>query len=607
MGLTSVANVPEPTHIDGMPGAPKRRRRPAFLTGRTVVNVIAVALLVYLIVSPLIMLVIASFQDASGGVRIVPPITWSLINFVTVFGDVNTYEHLLATGLFAACALLFAFTIAMSMAWLIERTDLPFRNVVFVLLVAPIGIPHVISAIAWSLLLNPNNGVINLALRQIFDLDLRPGPLNVYTMLGMSFIQGMALVPLTFLLIAPTLASMSANFEAAARASGASFFQTVRRITIPLWKPALLGTLIYELTVVVEVVDVPLLIGLPGGIRVFATDIYRAIYPIAGPPDYGAAATFGLTIIVFSVIAMTMYNRIIMNAASYATVTGKSFRPSRSRLGRWKPLALLFVVGYVLVSLVLPLFILLWTSLQPYLGPISLDSLALVTTDTYRLVLLGEGDDGGPWHNMFMGNLRNTLILGFASGIATVVLALILSWIVVRSRSRFRGTIDTLSFVGHAIPSAILAIAVFLIYLLLPNPIYGTIWIVVIAVVAKYISLGTRGTTAGITQIQVSLEEAAAASGANSWQVWRKVLLPLLAPTFLTTFLLVFLAAATSLTLPLFLRSGDSGTLSTLIFYQWNVGNATMVAVLCVVVVTTTIALTIAMRYLINRMSIKVS
>ncbi len=178
---------------------------------------------------------------------------------------------------------------------------------------------------------------------------------------------------------------------------------------------------------------------------------------------------------------------------------------------------------------------------------------------------------------------------------------MILSRIVVRSQSRYRGAIDALAFLGHAIPGAIVAIAVLLIYLLLPNPIYGTVWVVVIAMVAKYISLGTRGTTAGIAQIQVSLEEAASASGADAWQVWRRVLIPLLAPTLVSSFLVVFLAAITILSIPLFLLSGQNYTLAHLIFDQWDRGRATVTAVLCVLVASGTIALTALLRYIGNR------
>jgi iron(III) transport system permease protein len=581
-------------------------RWPERISGRGLVNALAVGLLVYLVLGPLLMLIWASFQDAANGIRIFPPIEWSLVNFSKVFGNPRTYDHLFATVVFAVGSLVFAFAVSITLAWLIERTDLPLRNLAYVLVVAPLGIPQVVMVIAWTLMLNPTNGVINVTLRDILGLELTRGPFNIYTMPGMILVQGMSLVPLTLLLISPTLGGMSASFEAAARTSGASFFTVIRRIVLPLWKPALLGALIYQLVTVVDTVDVPLLIGLPGGIFVFITDVYRAIHPLQGIADYGAASTFALVIVGFSVVAMLMYNRVIQNASSFATVTGKSFQPNRFQLGKWKPAALLITLGYAVFSFVLPMLVLVWVSFQPYLGPISADSLRLFTTDTYRQVLLGEGDRG-QWHDLFMHSLGNTLLIGITSAAAVVSLSLILSWIVVRSRSKFRGAIDALAFLGHAIPGAIVAIAVLLIYLLLPNPIYGTLWVIVLAMIAKYISLGTRGTTAGIAQIQVSLEEAAATSGANSWQLWRRVLLPLLAPTLVTSFLVVFLAAITILSIPLFLLSGQNYTLSVLVFDQWDRGRSTVTAVLCVVIAAGTIALTAVLRYVGSRRGLRLS
>ncbi len=374
-----------PTSIPAPAAPPEDQpRRGLRLPGRGLVNTLAVGLLIYLVLGPLLMLLWASVQDASMGIRVLPPIELTLVNFSTIFGDPKTYEHIISTAVFACGSLLLAYSIAISVAWLVERTDLPLRNLMYVLIVAPLGIPQVVMVIAWTLMLNPTNGVINVTLRDLLDLDVARGPFNVYSMAGMIFVQGMNLVPLTLLLISPTLGGMSGSFEAAARASGAGFWTVVRRIILPLWKPALLGALIYQLVTVVDTIDVPLLIGLPGGESVFMTDVYRAINPIDGISDYGAASTFALVVVAFSMVAMLLYNNVIKSASSYATITGKSFRPSRFHLGRWKGVALLFTLGYALLSVVLPLGVLVWVSFQPYMGPISIDNLGLATTETYR-------------------------------------------------------------------------------------------------------------------------------------------------------------------------------------------------------------------------------
>ncbi|HET9188842.1 MAG TPA: ABC transporter permease subunit, partial [Acidothermaceae bacterium] len=223
---------------------------------------VTIAVLLYLVLGPLVMLVLAAFEDTSGGVRIRPPFPWTTANFNHVFANAHTYTVLWSTIIFSAGALAFAFAVSLVFAWLIERTDLPARTTVYVLLVAPQGIPALVSAISWSLLLNPTNGFLNLVLRSVFGMGAGSrGPINVYSLPWMILVQGMALVPLTFLLVTASLRGMNASLEDAARTSGAGFATIVRRVTLPLLRPAIIGALIYEFVTVVEAVDIPLVLG----------------------------------------------------------------------------------------------------------------------------------------------------------------------------------------------------------------------------------------------------------------------------------------------------------------------------------------------------------
>ncbi len=237
-----------------------RRRR---VGAQFVINCITIIVLLYLVLGPMFMLVFSSFQDTSGGVRIRPPIPWSFGNYVKVLFDPYTYELLWVTILFSAACLVLAFVFSLTFSWLIERTDLPFRNGFYVLLVAPAGMPGLISAIAWGILLNPTNGYINLALRNAFGLS-GEGPFNAYSLPAMIFVQGLALVPITFLLITASMRNLSSSLEEAARTSGAGVVTMLRRVSLPLLKPALLGALVYQFLTVIEAVDIPLVLGLPG-------------------------------------------------------------------------------------------------------------------------------------------------------------------------------------------------------------------------------------------------------------------------------------------------------------------------------------------------------
>jgi iron(III) transport system permease protein len=568
--------------------APARRRHPRRPSGQGVVNAITVLVLVYLVIGPILMLLLAAFQDTSAGVTIRPPIPWTLANFTGVLGDPRTYQVLGTTLLFAAACLAFSFAVSLVFAWLVERTDLPGRGLIYVLVVAPTGMPGVISAIAWGLLLNPTNGYLNLALRGAFGVG-GPGPLNGYTLLGMIFVQGLALVPLTFLLITGSLRNMSASLEDAARTSGAAPWTVLRKVSLPLLRPVLIGAAIYQFVTVIEAVDIPLVLGLPGHVTVFSTQVYRVTHPAFGLPDHGSSSAYGILLLALAVAPLLVYNRIVRRAQDYATVTGKAFRPRRQRLGRWRWAAFTFSLLYALVSFILPLFVLIYASLQPYLGQISWASLRQVTLDGYRKTLSSD---------LFGSSLEHTLIVGLTASLAAMLLSVSLSWISVRSKSRFAWMADTMAFIPHAIPGVVIALAVMLIYLLLPVPLYGTIWIIVVAMATQYISLATRLTTGGIAQIQQGLEEAAQASGARPSQVWRHVLLPLLRPVLLNGFLLVFLASIKNLTLPLMLQSSDNVLISTLIWNRWDYGDVTGAAVLSVLLTAVTVTAALVLRRL---------
>lgn len=550
-------------------------------------RIVTLVVLVYLVAGPLIMLVVTTFQDTSKGVVIRPPFPWTFANITTIVASPSTYRVLGATAIFTVGALLLSFILSCILAWLIERTDLPARNTVFVLIVAPQGIPKVILAIAWSLLLNPTNGFLNTGLRSL-GLGGDSGPFNVYTMPWMIIVEGIAMVPLTFLLIAPALRTMNANYEEAARTSGATPATIIRKITLPLLKPALLGALIYEFVNVVETVDVPLLLGVPGKINVLSTTIYYASHPVVGLGNYGISSGYGALLLIIALLPLIMYNKMISQASSFVTVTGKSFRPRRSELGKWKPLALIFTWGYIFVSLVLPVLVLVWTSTQPYITPIGKEALSRFTLNGYRSTI-GTG--------LFSSALKNTVIVGLSAALMAMVLSVSLSWIIVRSKSKLRVAADVLAFLPHAMPAVVIGLAIMIIYLVLPIPVYGTIWIIVIALGTQYISLGTRLTVGGMTQIHASLEEAAFASGAPMRQVWRRVLLPLLRPVVANGFLMVFLSSIQNLTLPLMLFSTGNVVMATLIYQRWDIaGQPTTTAVLSVIMITVTIIATLFMR-----------
>lgn len=565
-----------------------RRRRRNLLTIQGAVRTVALLVLLYLVLGPILMLLLASFENTTFGVTIRAPFPWTFANFQQVFADTQTYRVLGTTLLFAGVSLVLSFAVALTIAWLVERTNMPGRGFVYVLSVAPSGIPSVISAISWSLLINPTNGYVNVVFRDIFGMS-GSGPFNAYSLPAMIFVQTIALVPLTFLLISAAMRGMNSSFEEAARASGGDTWTVLVRVTLPLLRPVLLGAAVYQFVNVVETVDIPLVLGTPGHITVFSTQVYNVTHPAFGLPNYGASSAYGILLLLLAVLPLVAYNRTVRRSQEFATVTGKSFRPKVQDLRRWRWPAFAGCMVFAFVSFVLPLLVLVLASVEPYIGAVSWSRLRAMTGDAYRRTLSSH---------LFLSSLGHTLLIGVVASAVAMALSVVLSWIIVRSRSRFGWLADTLAFVPHAMPGVVIGLAVLLIYLLLPVPIYGTVWIVVIAMATQYISLGTRITSGGIVQIHRGLEEAAQASGARVSQVWRRVLLPLLRPVLLNGFLLVFLASIKNLTLPLVLQSSDNTVISTLIWDRWSYGDVSGAAVLSVVLTAVTVVAALALRRL---------
>lgn len=565
---------------------PVRRSRRVRLNGRTIFSIVTVLVLLYLVLGPLLALIAGSFQHTIFGVDIYAPIPWSLRNYRATFGSSQTYATFGTTLLYCAGSLLFAFVVSFALSMLVERTDIPFGNALFVLVVAPSGIPVVILAISWSLMLNPTNGVVNLFVRHLLGLH-GSGPFNIYTLPWMMVVQGMAIIPLTFLLLTASLRSMSRTLEDAGRASGASTWYTLRTVTIPLLKPAIIGALVYQFVTVVSALDIPLLLGQPGRVAVLSTQIYRASNPVSGLPDNGIASAYGVMLLVISLAPLYVYQRIVRRADAYVTVTGKGRAPVELKLGRWKPLAAVLAYGYVLLSFVLPLLILIWVSTQPFLGALNAESLHRMSLHAYRGIFADP---------QFGRSVVHTFELGVASAVIAMVLSVAISWVVVRTSSRFRPLVDVLAFLPHAFPGVVIGLATLLLYLLLPIGLYGTVWIIVVAMATQFIGLGTRLTTAGIAQVQVRLEEAALTSGASGFRAFLDILLPLLRPTMVNGLLLVFLASIQNLTLPLMLASSDNTVLSTLIYNKWFAGDTGGTAALGVLLTCCTLVMTIFLR-----------
>lgn len=563
---------------------PERRRR--IVNGRTIAITVVVTVVLYLVLGPLAMLIFSSFRDTSGTLPFEAASPWTLDNYITVFTSRGTYEVLFTTLVYSFGALVVSFGMSLTLAWFVERTDMPFRGFVSVMVIAALGLPGIIFGIAWVLLMSPRSGMLNVWLRGLFGLE-GEGPLDVYTLPGMIFVQGFSLVPITFLLVAAAFKASDAGVEEAGATSGARFPRIMRSITLPLLAPAIASALVYQFVSVVESFDVPLVIGLPGGVRVLSTEIYVNSAPAGGLPNYGQSAAYAILLIAIALGPLLIYNRVIKNSDRYATLSGHSHRSRRLMLGPWRWPAFALSAVFILFIFVLPAAVMVWTSLQPFYAAPSADSISRITFDAYA-ELRGSTE--------FRSSLLNTFVLAFATSLSVMVLGLLVSWILVRTRSRFNTLLDVVAFVPHAMPGIIIGISILLIYLYLPVPIYGTIWIMVVALATQWLALSSRLMTGGIAQIRADLEEVAATSGAGWGVTMRKIVLPLVLPAFLNGFILIFLMAVKTFTIPLILFTPRTNVLSTTVWQLWERGDTSATAAIGVVTVAITLVLALIYR-----------
>ena len=579
---SAIASAPE---SEAEVEAPVRRSR-WLPTGRTVFVTFTTVSLIYLIIGPLLVLIFSSFRTGRNLLPFERAAEWTFLNYVDVFGSSATYSVMWNTFIYAAGALSLSFSLSIVLAWLVERTTIPFRSTIYIVVIASLGIPAVLNAISWGLLLNPRTGAINIFIR-LFRPGLVEGPLDVYTMYGMIFVQGVTMVPITFLLITAAFRAMDSVLEEAALISGAPFATSVRRITVPILTPALLSALVYQLVTVVESFDIPLVIGLRGNIPVLSTRIFLEVRPALGLPNYGLASTYSVLMLMIAAVPLFYYQFIIGKSERFGTVSGKDYRQKRYDLGKWKPLVLILVFAYLFASVGLPLLMLVWTSLQPFYAPPSLDALSRANFSAYQVM----------WTNPTFGlALWNTFIVGFVTAVTTMVMGFSVAWISVRVKTRASKALDVLAFMPHAFPGVILALSIFLIYLILPLNIVSTIWIIIIALATQYIALSSRVMTSSVVQIKAELEEAASVSGAKQWAMMWRIVLPLVRPAFMNGLLLVFLMAIKNLTQALLLYSPRSVVLSTLIYNRWDNGRVAETAAVGVFTVAITLVLSVLAR-----------
>jgi len=546
------------------------------LTWQNLLLVLIIGLLIYMALIPLGFLLWGALRSAPPGVAGV----FTLDNFARAYGDLSLFTAIWNTILYSLGTMVVSVTIGTFIAWVVERTNTPLRGFIYILATVRIIIPMMLAVIGWIMLLSPRIGLINKVLMAIFGLS--EAPFDLYTLPGMMWVEGIDLVPQTFLLVSAAMRSMDRSLEDAAATSGSGVIRTFFRITVPLAAPGILAACLIIFLDAFQSIEVPTLIGLRGGVHVLSTEVYQAVQGIGA--DVPLASTYGLLFVGLAAVGMLLYQQFTATSSRFVTVTGKGYRPSRIDLRGWK-----YVVSAVCIILLglgigLPLLILAFESFMPFYAMPSVEALQTATLDNYKFALD---------YPLTVTALKNSTLLALAAGALTASLTMVAAWLTVRRRGIATRVMDGILFLPISTPGIVLAIGLMWVYLTLPIRIYGTLWILLIAYMTRFMPMATRFTYTAILQVHQELEEAAALCGGTWLRTLVRITLPLIFPGFVTAFVYVAVYAFREFSASILLSYSGTEVASMAIFDLWNNGQTGPVAAFSVIIlaVLTTIVL----------------
>ncbi|WP_203434044.1 ABC transporter permease [Jiangella asiatica] len=540
-----------------------RLARTGFQT-RNLIVLAVVIVIAYLAAVPLFYLIHGTFVE-NGSV--------TLDAFGRAYSAVGLGEMVWNSFLFAGGSALLAMVIGTFLAYVTIRTDAPFPTLVFAASMVPLIIPGVLYTIAWILLSSENIGVLN----QVSSAILGRPVFDAFSMPGMIWVEGTHNAPLVYLFMVAAFRSMDPAMEESALLSGANRLTMIRRIALPLVRPALAAATLIMVVRGLEGFEVPALLGVPGGIFVFTSRIFYELQNF--PIDTAAAGSLSLSLLAFAAVGVFLTNRFGSGRdGQFSTITGKGFRPHPIELRRAKPVVGTLVLLYFLVTAALPVGVLLYTSMLPFAQQFSLDVFSSMTFDNYAELF----DD-----RAFPRATMNSLLLGAGAATAVVVLAAIAAWLIARTKVPGRQIVDQLAFLPLVVPGIVLGLAVSFVYLRNPLPfqVYGTMLILLIAYVTRFLPYGMRYAVSAIQQISGELEESAYVSGASWWKTFRRVLVPLIVPGLLAGWLYTFIISVRELSSSIVLYTPGNEVLSILTWNYYEDGQLTTVAALGVVMI----------------------
>jgi iron(III) transport system permease protein len=537
-----------------------RSARPA-ISAQQLAGYGVAAIAAVLVLYPVFFLFQAALDIGDPQVR--PPTAYGFDNFNGIFQYPQILLNTLTVSVAATVmALMFGFV----MAWILTRTNVPGRHLFEQLMAVPYYLTPLLGALAWSLLGAPESGFINQVWRALGGNGYL---IDINTAYGIAWVMALFEGSVAFVMIAAVMKSMDPALEEASQVMGASRLRTMLRITLPLVVPGVLGAAIFVFAEMLGSFAAALVLGLPSRYYVITTAIYQLIQQY--PPKIQIAAAMGVSLFAVMFFMLFLYRRIVM-AGSYVTITGKAFRPRVSDVGRLRYVLLGVCLLYLLAAVGLPLVTLLYASLQKI--AVAFPTAGNWTLENFRVAMT---------MNAARSALGNSLLLAFGTATIGVVLMGLLAWLIYRSRLPGSGLIEYVVMFPQAVPRLVFAFGLMWAWLVFPIPIYGTLWLLLLAYVTVFLPLGVRTIAGVMLQIDKSLEECAQMCGASWMFRVRTVTIPLLVPGLVAAWLLLFIASVRELGASILLMGPHSKVITPSIVESWFSTSSELTAALALI------------------------
>jgi iron(III) transport system permease protein len=529
----------------------------------------------FLTVCPVVMLIFGSFSEGLSAFG-----TFTLEKYISAYTDSSFGKIIINTIVFVIGASSVATLLALFLAYLNNRTDIPFKFVFKVISITPMMIPHILFSVSWVLLLNPTNGILNLILKEIFALE--GSPFNIYSIWGMILVEGLLDMPIAYLIIAPAMASFDVNLEESSRVFGANTSQTLFKVTLPVLRPAILASFILCAVRCMASFAVPSVIGMPGRIYVLATHIYRTV-SIGFAVDYGKAAAIGMSVLVTSVTLIYIYRYLTSESEKYVTISSRGYRPAVIELKKAK-IPLFVILGFIMfILIVLPVLVLIYTSLVPYSMVPSARAISMMSLRHWIAVVKDP---------ISLLSLRNSLFLGVFGATIGVILSIFVAYTIVKVKTKASGFLESLSFLSFSFPGIVIGIG--FMWFFVRTPIYATIWALFIGYIATYLPYGIRPLSSAFVQIHKHLEESSLVCGANQLTTMWRIIIPLLIPGIVSGWILMATMFLRELTLSVVLSRPGTEVLAVQILRFANDGlwgRLSALGIIMIVISTSLVAL----------------